>query len=68
MHLALILLGAVLGLLLKALAGGYSSSWFPALVGGVVGYAFAELHGLRARSDALERELAALRERLSGIE
>lgn len=64
MHLALIFLGAVLGLLWKALPDSYSSGWFPALIGGVAGYVFAQLRGLRARTDALERELAALQERL----
>jgi uncharacterized membrane protein len=68
MHLALILIGALFGVLIKALAGGSSSAWFPAAVGAFVGYAVAELYTLRLRGDALERELAVLRERLAAMQ
>lgn len=68
MHLALILVGALFGALIEALAGSSLSPWFPALVGGFLGYAVAEFHTLRVRGDALERELAALRERLAAMQ
>jgi uncharacterized membrane protein len=68
MHFALVIVGALLGLILKGLAGGDWALWFPALVGGFVGYAIAEFRGLRARNETLERELAALKERLAAAQ
>jgi uncharacterized membrane protein len=68
MHLALILVGALFGVLIKALAGSPLSPWLPALVGGCVGYAVAEFHALRVRGEVLERELATLKERLSAMQ
>lgn len=65
MHIALIIVGAILGLVLGAIAGSGSTMLFPVLLGGFIGYTVAEFHSSRARGEALQRELNALKERLA---
>lgn len=66
MHVALVILGAMIGLVLSS---GYGASSFAIVVlAGFAGYALAELRSLRSRGQSLEREVDHLKERLATIQ
>jgi uncharacterized membrane protein len=63
MHVALVILGAMLGLVLSSAYG--APSFAIVLLAGFAGYALAELRSLRTRGEDLEREVNLLKERLA---
>ena len=66
MHVALIILGAMVGLVLSA---GYGAQSFAVvLLAGFAGYALAELRSLRTWGQNLEREVDLLKERLATVQ
>src|SRR5271168_254848 len=63
---ALVVIGAIVGLVLDS--GGGMRQFFSMLLGGLAGYALAELRALRVRSDALERDVRGLAERFAAAQ
>jgi len=68
MHLALIIVGAMLGMWLGALVGGGTTILFAGLVAAFVGYAIAEFQALRARGNALEKEVEGLKGQVARLQ
>ena len=64
MHVALIILGAVIGFIL----GNESMTFLAVVLGAAAGCVAAELYLQRGRSDALEKEINALKERLAEVQ
>jgi uncharacterized membrane protein len=67
MHFALVIIGALLGVIIQGVLRT-PSPIFPAFLGGFVGYVMAELRALRARGSALEDEIAVLKDRLARLQ
>ena len=67
MHFPLMIVGTMLGLVVRGLVGGESSLWWPALLGAFAGYAIGEFRALRARNQELAAELRLLQERLASL-
>ncbi len=68
MQVALMIVGAILGVLAGELVGGSAAQWVGALLGGFVGYAVAEFRTLRVRGEELQREVEALQERVAKLQ
>src|ERR1700756_280782 len=66
MHVALVILGAMIGLVLSA--GFGSASFAVVFLAGFAGYALAELRSLRTWGQNLEREVDLLKERLATVQ
>src|ERR1700722_3423116 len=66
MRVALVIIGAVVGLVLGSVSDG-GVTFLGMILGGFAGYTFAELVSLRARNSELEREVGLLKERLSAL-
>ena len=66
MHVALVILGAMIGLVLSA--GSGSPSFAVVFLAGFAGYALAELRSLRIWGRNLEREVDLLKERLVTVQ
>jgi uncharacterized membrane protein len=66
MHVALVFIGAIVGLALNSGVG--SGTLFSVLLGGFAGYALGELYSLRTRGAELEKDVRALKERLAAMQ
>ena len=66
MHVALMAIGAILGLVLNF---GYGTqTLLTVFLGSFAGYAMAELASLRAHGSRLEKEVDGLKERLAAMQ
>jgi uncharacterized membrane protein len=66
MYVALMAIGAMLGLVLNF--GHGTETFLTVLLGGFAGYALAELGSLRAHGSRLEKEVDGLKERLAAVQ
>ena len=64
MHVALIILGTVLGYVFGSVVG---SEWWPTLLGAFAGYAVTEIRALYVRTRELDAEVRRLKEQFAGV-